>query len=317
MDICIQFSTLFMNNKEFIQQWALELGFQQIGFAKADFLEKEAPLFEKWLKNGFHAEMNYMENWFDKRLDPRLLVEGAETVMVLTYNYFTPQKQIYEDAPKISKYAFGEDYHEVIRRKLNVLIDRIKDNFGEINARGFVDSAPVLERAWAKKAGLGWTGKHSLLLSKKKGSFFFIASVIMDLKIEEDAPFVTDHCGSCTKCIDACPTDAIVSPEVVDASKCISYLTIELKDAISDNFKGQMEGWAFGCDICQDVCPWNRFSITHQEPAFQPLDSLLEMNLYDWENLSQEAFSKIFKKSPIKRTKWKGIQRNLQFLREE
>ncbi|HUH74184.1 MAG TPA: tRNA epoxyqueuosine(34) reductase QueG [Chitinophagales bacterium] len=306
-----------MTKKELIQQWALELGFQQIGFAKAEFLEKEAPLFEQWLKNGFHAEMKYMENWFDKRLDPRLLVEGAQTVMVMTYNYFTPEKQISEDAPKISKYAFGEDYHEVIRAKLNLLIDKIRINYGDIHARGFVDSAPVLERTWAKKAGLGWTGKHSLLINKRKGSFFFIASVIMDLKVEEDSPFVTDHCGSCTKCIDACPTDAIVAPGVVDANKCISYLTIELKDSISDQFKGQMEGWAFGCDICQDVCPWNRFSITHQEPAFQPIDTILEMNMKDWENLSQEAFGKIFKKSPLKRTKWKGIQRNIRFLNDD
>lgn len=305
-----------MIEKNLIRQWAYELGFHQIGFARADFLEKEAPLLEKWLKMGMHGQMHYMENWFDKRLDPRLLVDNARTVMVLAYNYYQKYKQIDKEAPKISQYAYGKDYHYVIKEKLQELIERIRELYGDVQARGFVDSAPIMERAWAKKAGLGWTGKNTLLISKKRGSFFFLATIVMDIEVAEDLPFQTDHCGSCTKCIDACPTDAIIAPELIDASKCISYLTIELKDAIPDTFKGRMQGWAFGCDVCQEVCPWNRFSIQNTEAAFRPPDELLKMNLKDWESLTQETFSKLFSKSAVKRTKWSGLHRNITFLKE-
>ncbi len=305
-----------MISKQKIRHWAEELGFQQIGFARAGFLKEEAPLLEEWLKKGFHGQMHYMENWFDKRLDPRLLLDGAKTVIVFSCNYHQPQKQTDQDAPKISQYAFGQDYHYVIKEKLQIIIDRLRESYGDIQARGFVDSAPVLERAWAKRAGLGWTGKNTLLINKQKGSFFFLATIIVDLEIEEDLPFTADHCGTCTRCIDACPTDAIVAPEIVDASRCISYLTIELKEAIPDSFKGQMDGWAFGCDACQDVCPWNRFSIAHTESAFQPADELLQMKKNDWEYLTQETFSRLFKKSAVKRTKWSGLQRNITFLKE-
>lgn len=305
-----------MINKNLVQQWAIELGFQQVGFAKADFLEEEAPLLEEWLKKGFHGQMNYMENWFDKRLDPRLLVDGAKTVIVFTCNYHQPEKQLDHQAPKISQYAFGLDYHHVIKEKLQIIISRLKEVYGDFEARGFVDSAPVLERAWAKRSGLGWTGKNTLLINKKRGSYFFLATIILDLEAEEDSPFQTDHCGTCTRCIDACPTDAIIAPELVDASKCISYLTIELKESIPEEFKGKMDGWAFGCDVCQDVCPWNRFSITHTEKSFQPAEELLQMTKKDWDYLSQETFSRLFKKSAVKRTKLIGLQRNIAFINE-
>lgn len=296
-----------------IEVWVKELGFLDIGIAKADFLEEEAPRLESWLNNNYHGEMAYMANWFDKRLDPRLLVEDAKSVMVLSYNYYSEAQQT-EGAPKISKYAHGEDYHHVIRKKLNELIARMREQYGDINGRGFVDSAPVMERAWAQKAGLGWNGKHTLLINKQKGSFFFLAVLITDLEIEIDEPITTDHCGTCTRCIDACPTDAITQPWLLDASKCISYLTIELKSNIPEQFKGQMEDWMFGCDICQDVCPWNRFSKAHNEPSFQAKPELLQMSRSDWQEITEEVFKALFSKSSIKRTGWKGLQRNIEFL---
>lgn len=306
-----------MSKKQDLTTWALDLGFQQVGFARADFLEEEAPRLENWLKLGYNANMGYMENWFDKRLDPRLLVDDAKTVMVLTYNYYTDQKQTDEDAPKVSKYAYGIDYHYLIREKLNEIISRAQEKYGAFHARGFTDSAPVLEGAWAKRAGIGWSGKHTIMINKNRGSFFFLASIIMDLNVEEDVPFKTDHCGTCTRCIDACPTDAIIAPRLLDASKCISYLTIELKEAIPDEFQGKMEGWVFGCDICQDVCPWNRFSIAHQEQAFKPQSEWIDLTAEEWEQMTQETFSRLFKKSPIKRTKYSGLKRNIEFLKKK
>jgi epoxyqueuosine reductase len=296
-----------------IEVWAKELGFLDIGIAKAGFLEKEAPRLESWLNQHYNGEMAYMANWFDKRLDPRLLLEEAKSVIVLSYNYYTDAQQV-ADAPKISKYAYGEDYHLVIRKKLNELIARMREQYGDIHGRGFVDSAPVMERAWAEKAGLGWNGKHTLLINKQKGSFFFLAVLITDLEIEPDAPMNTDHCGTCTRCIDACPTDAIVQPWLLDASKCISYLTIELKESIPDEFKGKTQDWMFGCDICQDVCPWNRFSKPHIEPAFLPKPALLQMSRADWQEITDEVFKELFSKSAVKRTGLKGLKRNIEFL---
>jgi epoxyqueuosine reductase len=296
-----------------IEVWAKELGFLDIGIAKAGFLEEEAPRLESWLNQHYNGEMAYMANWFDKRLDPRLLVEDAKSVIVLSYNYYTDAQQV-ADAPKISKYAYGEDYHLVIRKKLNELIARMREQYGDIHGRGFVDSAPVMERAWAEKAGLGWNGKHTLLINKQKGSFFFLAVLITDLEIEPDAPMNTDHCGTCTRCIDACPTDAIVQPWLLDASKCISYLTIELKESIPDEFKGKTQDWMFGCDICQDVCPWNRFSKPHIEPAFLPKPALLQMSRADWQEITDEVFKELFSKSAVKRTGLKGLKRNIEFL---
>lgn len=306
-----------MNQKkqysQFIKEQAKRLGFTACGIAKADFLEEEAPRLEQWLNNGFHGEMRYMENHFDKRLDPRLLVEGAKSVISLTYNYF-PENTLQENNYKISKYAYGEDYHHVIKEKLRELLVLINDEVGEVTGRCFVDSAPVLERTWAEKAGLGWNGKHSLLIQKQQGSYFFLAELIIDLELEYDTPFNTDHCGKCTRCIDACPTQAILPNNTVDGSKCISYLTIELKDAIPTHFKENMDDWMYGCDVCQDVCPWNRFSTPHQEPLFNPNDNLLHMTKSDWEEITQETFSKVFKKSAVKRTKFKGLTRNIKFL---
>jgi len=296
-----------------IEVWAKELGFLDIGIAKAGFLEEEAPRLESWLNQHYNGEMAYMANWFDKRLDPRLLVEDAKSVIVLSYNYYTDAKQV-EDAPKVSKYAYGEDYHLVIRKKLNELIARMREQYGDIHGRGFVDSAPVMERAWAEKAGLGWNGKHTLLINKQKGSFFFLAVLITDLEIEPDAPMSTDHCGTCTRCIDACPTDAIVQPWLLDASKCISYLTIELKESIPDEFNGKMQDWMFGCDICQDVCPWNRFSKPHNEPAFLPKPALLEMSKSEWQEITEDIFKELFSKSAVKRTGLTGLKRNIEFL---
>jgi epoxyqueuosine reductase len=304
-----------MSLQQHIRQWASELGFMQTGFARAGFLEEEAPRLEQWLNQHFHGQMHYMANWFDKRLDPRLLVEDAKSVMVLSYNYY-PELLQNETVPKISKYAYGEDYHDVIRAKLNELIQRIAEITGPFNGRGFVDSAPVMERAWAQKAGLGWRGKHTLLIDKQAGSFFFLAVLITDLDIPADEAFQSDHCGTCTRCIDTCPTEAIVAPYVLDASKCISYLTIELKEAIPESFRGKMDNWAFGCDVCQDVCPWNRFSKPHQEPRFKPNPLLLSMDKNDWMEITEDIFKQIFSKSAVKRTKWQGFQRNLDFLRE-
>jgi epoxyqueuosine reductase len=301
---------------QMIKAEALRLGFMACGISKATFLEAEAPRLENWLNNNHHGEMGYMENHFDKRLDPRLLVDGAKSVVSLTLNYFTQEKQHDELAPKISKYAYGADYHSVIKEKLKALLAYIHDEIGEVAGRCFVDSAPVMDKAWAQKSGLGWRGKNSNLISKDAGSFFFLAELIIDLELAYDSPFVADHCGSCTRCIDACPTDAIVAPYIVDGSKCISYLTIELKNEIPSEFKGKMENWMFGCDICQDVCPWNRFASPHQETAFIPTHELLQMNKNDLVEITDEVFKQVFKNSAVKRTKFAGLKRNIQFLKE-
>ena len=302
-------------HSEMIKTEAVRLGFMACGISRAEFLEEEAPRLENWLKNNHHGEMSYMENHFDKRLDPRLLVEDAKSVVSLTLNYFTDEKQLDSTAPKISKYAYGEDYHSVIKEKLKELMAFIKDEIGEVAGRCFVDSAPVMDKAWAQKSGLGWRGKNSNLISKEAGSFFFLAELIIDLELEYDSPFKADHCGSCTRCIDACPTDAIIAPYVVDGSKCISYLTIELKNEIPTAFKNKMENWMFGCDICQDVCPWNRFAIPHQEPAFKPIDELLQFSKHDLIEMTDEVFKKVFNISAVKRTKFNGLKRNIDFLR--
>jgi epoxyqueuosine reductase len=299
---------------QLIKTEAKRLGFMSCGISKAGFLEKEAPRLENWLNENMQGEMGYMENHFDKRLDPTKLVEGSKSVISLLLNYF-PQETQTEDSYKISKYAYGTDYHFVIKDKLKQLLQFMQDEIGEIDGRAFVDSAPVLDKAWAAKSGLGWIGKNSNLLTKQVGSFYFIAELIVDLELEYDSP-VTDHCGSCTACIDACPTQAIVEPYKVDGSKCISYFTIELKEALPNSVKGQFEDWMFGCDICQDVCPWNKFSKPHNEPLFNPHPELLEMDKKDWEELTKETFDKIFKKSAVKRTKFVGLNRNIQFLKD-
>ncbi len=299
-----------------IKQEAQRLGFMSCGIAKAEFLEEEAPRLENWLKNNHHGEMGYMENYFDKRLDPRLLVEGAKSIVSLTLNYYSEEKQLDEHAPKISKYAYGMDYHSVIKEKLQELMHFIRENIGEVDGRCFVDSAPVMDKAWAQKAGLGWRGKNSNLISKQAGSFFFLAELIIDLDLEYDNPFPTDHCGSCTRCIDACPTNAIVAPYKVDGSKCISYLTIELKNEIPTEFKGKMDNWMFGCDVCQDVCPWNRFATVHNEENFKPKEELLGLSKSELLDMTDEVFKKVFKNSPVKRTKFTGLKRNIDFLKQ-
>ena len=299
-----------------IKEEALRLGFQQCGIAKAGFLEEEAPRLSQWLRNHHHGQMAYMENHFDKRLDPTLLVDDAKSVISLSLNYFPSQIQQDPEAPKLSKYAYGTDYHQVIKAKLAELLHFIQEHIGEVSGRAFVDSAPVLDKAWAKKAGLGWIGKHSNLISKQSGSFFFLAELIIDLDLAYDHPFTADHCGNCTRCLDACPTDAIIAPYTVDASKCISYLTIELKDEIPASFTGKMENWMFGCDICQDVCPWNRFSVPHNEIAFAPASDLLQMKKEDWLDITEDVFKTIFKNSAVKRTKFKGLTRNLDFIKK-
>lgn len=298
---------------QLIKTEARRLGFMSCGISKAGFLEKEAPRLENWLNENMHGEMRYMENHFEKRLDPTKLVEGSKSVISLLLNYY-PNELQREDSYKISKYAYGTDYHFVIKEKLKQLLQFMQDEIGEIDGRAFVDSAPVLDKAWAAKSGLGWIGKNSNLLTKQAGSFYFIAELIVDLDLEYDA-VVTDHCGSCTACIDACPTNAIVEPYRVDGSKCISYFTIELKEALPTSVKGQFEDWMFGCDICQDVCPWNKFSKPHNEPLFNPHPELLEMDKKDWEELTKETFDEIFKKSAVKRTKFEGLKRNIRFLK--
>ncbi|MDB5111233.1 MAG: epoxyqueuosine reductase [Mucilaginibacter sp.] len=300
---------------ELIKTEAKQLGFMFCGIAKAEFLEEEAPRLEQWLKKSMHGEMQYMENHFDKRLDPRLLVDGAKSVISLGLNYYSDHKQVDPLAPKLSKYAYGSDYHRVIKDKLKQLLQIINEKIGEVGGRAFVDSAPVLDRAWAKKSGLGWIGKNSNLISKQVGSFFFLAELIVDLELEYDIEPTADHCGTCTRCIDACPTDAIVGPYVVDGSKCISYLTIELKNEIPAVFKGKMDNWMFGCDICQDVCPWNRFSVLHNEPAFDPHPELLGLNRDDLQEITEDVFQKVFKNSAVKRTKFSGLKRNVDFLK--
>ena len=301
------------NYASLIKTEAKRLGFLSCGISKAEFLEDEAPRLEAWLHQNSHGKMQYMENHFDKRLNPTLLVEGAKSIISLTYNYYTDQTQQDINAPKISKYAYGVDYHYVIKNKLNELLEFIKEEIGDVNGRAFVDSGPVLEKAWAKKSGLGWVGKNSNLLTQKVGSFYFISELIIDLELEVDH-VVTDHCGSCTACIDACPTEAITEPYKVDGSKCISYFTIELKDNIPSELKGKFNDWMFGCDICQDVCPWNRFSKEHNEPLFSPKSELLSMSKKDWEEITQDTFKKVFKESAVKRTKYKGLVRNIKFL---
>lgn len=299
-------------NTALIKQEATRLGFLSCGISKAEFLEQEAPRLEKWLNKNMNGEMAYMENHFDKRLDPTKLVEGSKSVISLLLNYY-PEEQQRQDSYKVSKYAYGTDYHFVIKDKLKQLLSFIQDEIGEVGGRAFVDSAPVLDKAWAAKSGLGWIGKHSNLLTQKVGSFYFIAELIVDLELEYDHP-VTDHCGSCTACIDACPTQAIVDPYVVDGSKCISYFTIELKNELPSNYKDKFDEWMFGCDVCQDVCPWNRFSKSHKEPLFNPHPELLSNSKKDWEEITKEVFNIIFKKSAVKRTKFEGLKRNINFL---
>jgi epoxyqueuosine reductase len=303
-----------LSNKQRIQQEALRLGFMSVGFAKADFLEEDAVRLESFLKNNYHGKMSYLENHFDLRVDPRKLVPNAKSVITLLLNYY-PEENPSKTAPKIAKYAWGNDYHEVIKEKLKALFAYINQHIGQIDGRGFVDSAPVLERTWANKSGLGWIGKNGNLINKQAGSFFFIATIICDLELEPDPTFKTDHCGTCTRCIDACPTDAIIDNKRIDASKCISYLTIELKDQLIPNeFEGKMDNWLFGCDVCQDVCPWNRFSKPHTEQAFKAHKEILNLSSQEWEAIEEQTFNTLFKNSPLKRTKWSGIQRNIQFI---
>ena len=303
-----------LSNKQRIQQEALRLGFMSVGFAKADFLEEDAIRLESFLKNNYHGKMSYLENHFDLRVDPRKLVPNAKSVITLLLNYYPNESQDI-DSPKIAKYAWGMDYHDVIKEKLKALFAYINQHIGQIDGRGFVDSAPVLERTWANKSGLGWIGKNGNLINKQAGSFFFIATLICDLELEPDPTFKTDHCGTCTRCIDACPTDAIIDNKKIDASKCISYLTIELKDQlIPDAFEGKMDNWLFGCDVCQDVCPWNRFSKPHTEQAFTAHKEILNLSSHEWEALEESTFNILFKHSPLKRSKWKGLQRNIQFI---
>jgi len=303
-----------LSNKQRIQQEALRLGFMSVGFAKADFLEEDAIRLESFLKNNYHGKMSYLENHFDLRVDPRKLVPNAKSVITLLLNYYPNESQDI-DSPKIAKYAWGMDYHDVIKEKLKALFAYINQHIGQIDGRGFVDSAPVLERTWANKSGLGWIGKNGNLINKQAGSFFFIATLICALELEPDPTFKTDHCGTCTRCIDACPTDAIIDNKKIDASKCISYLTIELKDQlIPDAFEGKMDNWLFGCDVCQDVCPWNRFSKPHTEQAFKAHKEILNLSSQEWEALEESTFNTLFKHSPLKRSKWKGLQRNIQFI---
>ncbi|MCB0754658.1 MAG: tRNA epoxyqueuosine(34) reductase QueG [Flavobacteriales bacterium] len=303
-----------MKKETLIKQEAQRLGFLQCGISKADFLEQEAPRLEKWLNANMHGQMGYMANHFDQRLDPRKLVDGAKSIITVLLNYYPSETQKDPEAPKISKYAYGNDYHHVIKGKLRELVNFINEEIGEVGGRAFVDSAPVMDKAWAAKAGLGWIGKNTNLINSKAGSFFFIGELILDIELQPDGP-TTDHCGTCTACIDACPTEAIVAPYVVDGSKCISYFTIELKDAIPTEMKGKFDDWAFGCDVCQDVCPWNRFSKPHSEPQFDPHPNLLEMTKQDWEELTEDVFKKVFQKSAVKRAKFSGLKRNIEFLK--
>ena len=298
-----------------IKTKAAELGFFLCGISKAEYMTEEAKNLESWLNKNNHGEMSYMANHFDKRVDPTLLVPGAKSVISLAYNYYTPDKQEDTEAPKISKYAYGKDYHDILKKKLFKFFDWIRETFGDGEGRVCVDSAPILERDWAKRSGLGWVGKHTLLINPKKGSYFFLAEIILDLEISYDDP-ITDYCGTCTRCIDACPTDAI-SPSgyFLDGSKCISYLTIELKDAIPSSFNDKMENYMFGCDICQQVCPWNRFSTPHQEDAFLPKPELLSMTKEEWYELSNPVFDLLFEGSAVKRTKYQGLKRNIDFIK--
>lgn len=303
------------SHTQLIKSEAHRLGFDWIGIAKAEMMDPEARRLEQWLNQNYHGKMAYMANHFEKRVDPTKLVEGAKSVISLAYNYFTPAEQTDPNAPKISKYAYGKDYHFVVKEKLKSLIQYIRAEIGEVDGRCFVDSAPVLERDWAKRSGVGWIGKNTMLINPKQGSFFFLAELIIDLPLVYDNP-IKDYCGTCRKCIDACPTNAISeNGYFMDGSKCISYFTIELKDEIPNDYKGQFENWMFGCDICQEVCPWNRFSKKHTVPEFEPPEQLLEMDKREWEEITEETFKKIFKKSAVKRTKFKGLKRNIEFLK--
>lgn len=302
------------NYSKIIKSESKRLGFLSCGISKAGFLEEEAPRLENWLNNQMNGQMSYMENHFDKRLNPTLLVDDAKSVISLLLNYYPSEIQN-EDSYKISKYAYGQDYHHVIKEKLKELLHFIQTEIGEVFGRAFVDSAPVLDKAWAAKSGLGWIGKNSNLITQKVGSFYFIAELIIDLELDYDSP-TTDHCGSCTACLDACPTEAIVAPYVVDGSKCISYFTIELKDNLPEEMKGKFDDWMFGCDVCQDVCPWNRFSKPHNEPLFQPNPDILNFSKADWEEITVDTFQKVFKNSAVKRTKYEGLLRNINFLKK-
>ncbi len=310
-----------LSHSQFIKHTAQQLGFSYCGIAKAGFLNEDARRLEQWLHKGFNGSMSYMENYFDLRTNPQLLVPNAKSVITVLKNYYNDDRTIDDKRetevgqPKISKYAYGKDYHEVIKKQLNEFYDILKKQIGDFNGRGFVDSAPVLERTWAVKSGLGWVGKNGNVITKQNGSFFFIATLIVDVELDYDNAFAKDFCGTCTKCIDTCPTDAILPNKVVDGSKCISYFTIELKDAlIPNNMQGKFDNWMFGCDVCQDVCPWNRFAASHSEKEFEPLPQVLNFNTKDWEELTEEQFKIIFKNSPIKRTKFAGIKRNLKFI---
>jgi len=309
-------SIALQKRSEIVKKEAASLGFDFCGISKATFLEEEAPRLEHWLNQQMHGQMSYMENHFDKRLDPRKLVEGAQSVVSLMYNYYPAQELSEQQHYKLSKYAYGKDYHKVIKKKLKQLLKNLNEQIGEIHGRVFVDSAPVLEKAWAQKSGLGWVGKNANLISKGHGSFFFLAELIIDVPLSEDLP-VKDYCGTCTKCVDACPTDAIANPYVVDGSKCISYFTIELKEAIPHEMKGKFENWMFGCDICQDVCPWNRFSTPTHEPAFSQKEALKQMTKEGWEEITEDLFDVIFESSAVKRTKLKGLKRNIDFLKKD
>jgi epoxyqueuosine reductase len=306
---------MLTSNTSFIKQLALELGFDHAGIAKAAALDEDARRLEAWLNKGMHGGMHYMQNHFDLRIDPRKLVPGAQSVITLLLNYF-PAEQQQPNAPKISKYAYGKDYHEVIREKLNLFLARLREQVGDVQGRGFVDSAPVLERSWAQRSGLGWVGKNGNLITKKAGSFFFIATLITDLVLEPDTPFAADYCGTCNRCVEACPTSAILPNKVVNGSQCISYFTIELKELlIPEDKKGQFDDWVFGCDTCQDVCPWNRFSKPHEQAALEPLPEILHFDTGEWQSLTETAFKEVFRHSAIKRTKYSGLMRNLKFLR--
>ncbi|WP_396137894.1 tRNA epoxyqueuosine(34) reductase QueG [Flavobacterium sp.] len=307
-------SSIIHHQTSIIKQEAHRLGFLSCGISKAGFLEEEAPRLETWLNQNMNGQMSYMENHFDKRLNPTLLVDGAKSVISLLLNYYPAELQN-QDSYKVSKYAYGQDYHSVIKEKLNELLHFIQTEIGEVSGRAFVDSAPVLDKAWAAKSGLGWIGKNSNLITQKVGSFYFIAELIIDLELEYDTP-TTDHCGSCTACIDACPTEAIVAPYVVDGSKCISYFTIELKDNLPQEMKGKFDDWIFGCDVCQDVCPWNKFSKPHNEPLFQTAPEILSYSKSDWEEITNDTFQKVFKNSALKRTKYVGLLRNINFSKE-
>ena len=303
-----------INISAYIKALAKEEGFMYCGIAKALRLEDDERRLEDWLNKGMQGKMGYMENHFDMRVDPTKLVPGAKSVITFLMNYFPSEQQVPE-APRIARYAWGEDYHEVIRAKLKTILSKIEEKTGEVNGRGFVDSAPVLERAWALRSGLGWVGKNGNLITKSAGSYFFIATLITDLALDYDDPYVKDYCGSCTRCIEACPTDAILPNKVVDGSKCISYFTIELKDALIPNvMQDKFENWMFGCDVCQEVCPWNRFAIPHEEEKFKPIAEILEYSKKDWEAITEEGFKKIFKHSPLKRAKFSGIQRNTKLI---